>query len=115
MANYPSLPQGRESTWVPDSGTITDISQSGLIRTRRLYDTSVWTGKIIHHITSEADRTTLKTFYTTNRDLEFTFAYASDPSAEAVTYTCRFVDEPMFIWRGSDYWEAHVEMYGKMD
>ena len=115
MATFPSFSQHERSTWKPRAGILTDVSEGGSIRLRRMWDESVYAGEIVLIITSEADRTTMKSFYTTNRDLEFTFSFSADPSAEGNTYSCRFTNEIEWEWFGDTSWYCRCSMIGTMD
>jgi hypothetical protein len=83
---YPTLPIYRQSKPQRISGRAIDRSVSGAARGRDFYgaDKSVFT--VEHRALSATDRSTLASFYNSNRNTTFSFTWPS-PSA---TYTVMF-------------------------
>ena len=91
MAAYPTLPQqiGSTEAWADD--LVPDRSVSGGVKVRAFY-TGVKRKFTVKHWLNATDLATLKTFYTTNRLLTFTFVWAGDGQ----TYTCVFGAPPTY-------------------
>ncbi len=86
MATYPSFSQLYDSSVLEDDGLELSRSVSGKPRIRRYY-TSTRRTFTVHHDLSSADKSTLLSFYTTNKLLTLDFVWASD----GLTYACRFI------------------------
>lgn len=90
MADYPAtLPtlNGAIEEWT--DGLQTDRSVSGGVRVRVMFTAKKRTFKIKHVVTA-ALKTTLQSFYDTNRALSFNYTWGG------VTYVCVFGSAPTF-------------------
>lgn len=106
MAAYPSFLTLAESTATPANGLEPDRATNGRMALRRM-----WTADkmrfAIGHVLSAAQKTTLDTFYATNKDLDNTYKWPGT----GVTYTVRFTQAPVYVPRTNGvYFEARVAL-----
>ena len=105
MAAYPTLPWAREGTVITREGGLVPVrATNGTLKVRRLFSAEKLAWQIEHRLTS-AERTTLETFYATNRVLTIQVT-APDTG---VTSQARFAAAPEYELRGA-YWVATVRL-----
>ena len=106
MADYPTLPTSYGSDPVPvRESRLADRSDDGTLRVRS-FGADKHTVSIEHPWLTTAQKSTLDTFYSTNRLLEFTYTSPTDASVK----TCVFLDAPKYKREYGDYWTARVEV-----
>jgi hypothetical protein len=105
MATYPDLMTAYQSDPEPINSISIDRAEDGTARGRAYGDDKVKI-KVVHPRLTSANKSTLVTFYGTNRLLEFTFASKTD----GVSYTCIFSKAPRYERHPGSYWTATVEM-----
>ena len=103
MANYPSIEQRVGSKATPQSGIRLDRASNGDVRTQILYSADRKDFKIVHLVDS-TEKSTLDTFYTTNKALAVTLAWTADGQS----YNCVFVEAPDYTPRGNGLWDVVV-------
>jgi len=105
MASYPDLMTGYGGDADPIDMVKIDRAEDGTAR-GRAYGADKARFTVTHPRLNSTDKSTLATFYSTNRLLEFTFASKHD----GVTYTCIFSKPPQYERHPGSYWTATVEM-----
>jgi hypothetical protein len=108
MANYPSLTQTAESgeDWIDDNAI--DRSVNGTAK-GRIFFTTKKRGFSIRHVLTAAEKSTLASFYDTNRALYVTLTWAGD----GAQYDCLFERPPQFRYLGAGLWDAEVRLLQK--
>ena len=105
MAAYPTFNHQRSGPGPARSdGQEAVRATNGGLKVRRLYSATKSDFTIDHWLTS-AEKTTLDSFYTTNRDLDVTYTSPEDSTA----YTVRFVAPPQYI-RMPGWYQARVRL-----
>jgi len=104
MAAYPTLNAQRSSSTVRNGGQDAQRATNGTLKMRRLYSTEKMDFTVDHWLT-DAQKSTLESFYQTNRDLDVSLTWAED----AVTYTVRFAAPPQYL-RMPGWWQARVRL-----
>ena len=105
MAAYPTLNHQRSGPGPATSdGHEVQRATNGALKVRRLYSASK-SDFVIDHWLTDAQKTTLDTFYVTNKDLDVTYTSPED----GATYTVRFVAKPQYI-RMPGWWQARVRL-----
>ena len=104
MAAYPTLNAQRSSGTVRGGGQDVQRATNGGLKVRRLYSTEKMDFTVDHWLT-DAQKTTLESFYQTNKDLDVTFTWAEDGAA----YTVRFGAPPQYL-RMPGWWQARVRL-----
>lgn len=105
MAAYPTMSHQRSGPGPARSdGQDAVRATNGGLKVRRLYSATK-SDFIIDHWLTDAQKTTLDSFYTTNRDLDVTYTSPED----SVSYTVRFVSPPQYI-RMPGWWQARVRL-----
>jgi hypothetical protein len=105
MAAYPTLSTQRSGPGPARSdGQEAVRATNGGLKVRRLYSATKSDFVLDHWLTS-AEKTTLDTFYSTNRDLDVTYTSPEDGAA----YTVRFVAPPQYI-RMPGWYQARVRL-----
>lgn len=109
MANYPTLPQstGSREEWIDPA--IVEYSRAGGAKIRRLQGAKKRAFIVEHRFLTNTQKTTLETFYDTNRAISLTFAWADAPGT---TYTVVFADqgELAFSREPGNYWNVTVRL-----
>lgn len=110
MAAYPSsLPQATSSReeWVDP--LLVSYSRAGGVKARRLQGAKKRVFVVEHKFLTNTQKTTLETFYDTNRAITLTFAWNDVPGT---TYTVVFADEPglSFSREPGNYWNVTVKL-----
>jgi hypothetical protein len=107
MADYPStLPQIVGTYKKPDSGKKIRVAKSGRRRVRNDYN-ALQNDFVVKHYLDATDADTLTNFYEANENIPFTFTYQADGSS----YSCMFVDAPMFKPAGGEYFDVTVNIF----
>ncbi|HRZ02388.1 MAG TPA: hypothetical protein P5024_12585 [Burkholderiaceae bacterium] len=101
MAAYPFTTFHQDSTPTPASGREVARATNGALRVRDLYSADKTRFELVHRLT-QAERNTLLSFYTTNKDLDL------DLTWDGTVYTCRFAGRPQILWRPGNWYEARV-------
>jgi hypothetical protein len=103
VANYPSFAQlaGSEERFLDD--LLFDRAVNGTAKVRAYYPARKRSFSLRHRLTN-SERTTLLTFYDTNRLLNFTLTWSGDGQ----NYTCSFQGPPRFNYPGGVYVETEV-------
>jgi hypothetical protein len=105
MSAYPAFPVQRAGSAAQRAGGQQVVrATNGAVRVRRLYSTEKTTFDLVHWLT-DAQRTTLETFYQANRDGDVTLTWAED----GLAYTTRFAAPPQYL-RREGWWEARVRL-----
>lgn len=104
MANYPAFFTIDDSTATPENGMEPERASNGALRLRRLWTADKRSFEI-GHVLTPAEKTTLDSFYATNRDLDVTYRWPGDGSS----YTVRFVAPPRYTPRGGRF-EVRVRL-----
>jgi hypothetical protein len=104
MAAYPTLNAQRSSATVRNGGQEAARATNGTLKMRRLYTAEKMNFTVDHWLT-DAQKSTLESFYQTNRDLDVSFTWAED----AATYTVRFSEPPQYL-RMPGWWQARVSL-----
>lgn len=106
MATYPSFYMVRSDTSHGiDGGFKTARATNGALRVQRLFPQPKREFNITHWLTA-ADKSTLDSFYSTNKDLNVDLVWPEDN----VTYTVRFAEHPQLELRAPDFWIVKVKM-----
>lgn len=105
MAAYPSLNVTVNSRQEISDGRQVVRATNGALKVRRLYSSDKSTFSLEHELTS-AQVTTLKSFYTTNADLNVDFTWAGD----GTTYTVRFVRPPVYTLMPGGWYTVSVSL-----
>ena len=105
MAAYPSLAQlvGSTEEWVDDVEV--DRAVGGSTKARSFFPAKKRRFTIKHVLTA-ADRSTLQTFYNTNRALAVTLTWTGDSQA----YTCLFEQAPRLDYIGGGLAKVEVRL-----
>lgn len=107
MASYPTLPWLREGTAADRDGGFEPVrATNGALKVRRLYSTEKQSFQIANWLT-DAQKTTLESFYTANRLAHVTLTTPWD----GASYTACFVAAPVYEWQYNDRWIARVRMF----
>lgn len=110
MDNYPSaLKQHEGSKEMWRDQTELGYAKDGSLKGRIFYDSKKREFSIEHKLLTEADKTTLETFYDAHRGIEFLFAWNFAP---ATTYTVIFADTGglSFKIKAGPRWETVVKL-----
>lgn len=105
MATFPSMIQMYGSGYSSDEGFRVSRSESGKPKIRSYYTGTVKSFVMQFYITP-AEKTTLESFYTTNKKIPFDFVFAGD----GITYSCRFIDAIQYKPSAGDRWDVQVKM-----
>jgi len=105
MATYPTLPTAVGSD--PEFISMSDIdrAEDGTARVRS-YGTDKAKFKVVHSYLTAAQKSTLDSFYTTNRLLPFDYTSPAD----AVSRSCVFAGAPSYKQEPATYYTATVQM-----
>ncbi len=95
---YPTLMILEESEASTEAGITPQRATNGALKSRRLYSSDKTDFTVVHMLT-RAERDTLTTHYTSNRDAEFSFTWPGD----GTTYTVRYSGAPQVARRGFYY------------
>jgi len=108
MANYPSFTQKIGSKAEPKSGIQIDIASNGDVRGQILHsaDRKIF---YVEHFLSASEKSTLDTFYSTNKALEISFTWAGDSQS----YNCIFMDAPRYVPCGASRYKVSVVLVQK--
>jgi hypothetical protein len=104
MAAYPSI--GLNADIEPITQRIVDISDAGTIRSADLNNTTVYRIKITHPIITSAEKSTLLTFYTTNKNNSNTITLDGD------AYTTQFESDYEVSNISATWFSARVSLVG---
>lgn len=104
MAAYPTLPYSETSRVTMTSGHEMKRATNGALKVRRLHNADRAVFVLDHEITG-AQKTTLDSFYATNKDLDVTYTWPATGAA----YTVRFVGAPQYVWQVWG-WRAQVRL-----
>lgn len=105
MAAYPSFGHLRSGPGPSRSdGQEIVRASNGALKVRRLYSATK-SDFAIDHMLSAAEKTTLDSFYTTNRDLDVSYTSPED----GATYTVRFAAPPQYL-RFPSWYQARVRL-----
>jgi hypothetical protein len=106
MAAYPTLPWSDGTKTDADGGFEVDRATNGALKIRKLWPDDKRSFQLVHWLTP-AEKTTLASFYGTNKLLNVTLTAADD----AADYTVRFTAAPVYEWRaGALAWAARVSL-----
>lgn len=105
MAAYPTLPTSYGADPQNATKLLIDRAEDGTARVRS-YANDKASFKIQHPYLDATSKSTLDTFYTTNRLL--TFSYTSP--ADGATRTCVFAAKPVYKYEPGGYYTATVMM-----
>ena len=108
MANYPSISQIIGSEATQQSGIRIDRASNGDVRGQILYSSDRKNFRVLHYVNS-TDKSTLDTFYSTNKALEITFTW----SADSQNYNCIFMDAPKYTPRKAGWFDVEVMLAQK--
>lgn len=108
MANYPSFKQIIGSEAIPRSGISIDIASNGDVRGQILHSSDRKSFTVLHLLNS-TDKSTLDTFYSTNKALEITLTW----SADSQNYNCIFMNAPKYTPIGASYFRVLVALTQK--
>jgi hypothetical protein len=103
MANYPTLPTEAGSDPEPLDQIKADRAEDGTARVRSLGSDKM-RFRVVHPLIDSTDKSTLSTFYSTNRLLEVSYTSPSDGSV----YTCIFTKPPSYERINRARWTATV-------
>ena len=105
MATYPTtLLVLRSSSTDIDDGFDPTRATNGMLRVRQRYPAEK-TNFTVEHMLSTADKTTLMSFYSTNKALDVSLVWPED----GATYTVRFVAKPT-AYRTPGFWLCRVKL-----
>ena len=110
MANYPSsLAQERTSREQWKDPMEIDYARSGSVKGRRAQASKKRVFTVEHRLLTNAERSTLESFYDTNRGVELNFAWNDTPGT---TYSVIFSDENGLDFKrsGNDRWDVAVKL-----
>lgn len=110
MAAYPSsLPQAASSReeWVDP--LLVSYTRAGGVKARRLQSAKKRVFYVDHKFLTDAQKTTLESFYDSNRTVSLTFAWNDVPGT---TYSVVFADEPglSFTRVAGNYYDVTVKL-----
>lgn len=109
MSAYPSLPIGPQTSIAPDSGRQIDQSDDGAPHARDMYPQTIYSLTVSHNSLSSAQRSTLLSFYSANKDaVDITLSLPGD----SYTYTVQFSDEPQDQPILGGWWNMTVKLIG---
>lgn len=112
MDAYPITEVTYESSVTPDSGTDTEVTAGGTLRTRQLYAQTVCNITLHHDYLTQQQADTLQAFYEAHKAADFPVSWPFGISG-AETYQARFLKPPRITRaRGSLYFSAVSEMAG---
>jgi len=107
MATYPSITLARSTRFKPRMGVDWETAVDGTFRGVSLHSVESYDITIDHLYMSNADATTLETFWSSNKYITWDIVW------RGVTYNCYFTKKP-FIWNvEGDLWSANVTAIGK--
>lgn len=91
MALFPTtIPIGYPTGLTPDAGKARVDAEDGTIIIINKFNTPIYQGEIIIPFATEAERSTIETFWTTNKNLVWTFEHPGD----GLTYSLYFLNAP---------------------
>lgn len=105
MANYPSFAQLTSSDEDQIDDVVLDRAVAGGVKARSFFTAKKRAFKV-EHLLSASDRSTLDTFYDTNRGLTVTFTWAKTATA----YTCFMAGPPEYSEAPFPYTKATVRL-----
>ncbi|MFA7278905.1 MAG: hypothetical protein WC100_02310 [Sterolibacterium sp.] len=109
METYPTLTKGVVSSSSTEK-TLDDLqvdrATNGAPRIRALYTAAKKQFTVIHEGAVTADKSTMQTFYGTNRLLSITFVWPAD----SASYTCYFAAPPQYKPVDGGYWTITNEL-----
>ena len=106
MAAYPTLPWLREGTAVDrDGGTEPVRASNGVLKVRIMYSAVKMSVTASHWLT-DAQKSTLESFYGTNKALDVTLTLPTD----GASYTVRFAGAPVYEQQYTNRWVARVNL-----
>ncbi len=105
MPTYPNLGQDINSTETVLDDVQLEYAANGKLRGRAFYAAPKKEFSVVHTCTT-ADKTTLESFYNTNRVTSFDFTWIIDNTS----HTCRFKGPPQFSMIGGEFWTATVPL-----
>jgi len=104
MAAYPTFAQSLSSSFEQIDDIQVDRASNGTPRIRAMFTRTPRAGRIVHQGLTSAEKSTLDTFYSTNRLLIFTFVWRGD----AATYNCYFAGPIAAKLLPGGRWEVSV-------
>lgn len=106
MAAYPDLPWMLDGTRVErEDGTQAARASNGKLVVRKLSAGEPRNFDLVHWLT-DAQKTTLESFYQANKALDVTLTAKDD----GANYTVRFAGAPQYDWRAVNFWVARVRL-----
>lgn len=105
MPSYPSLPLLSKVTPINDRKT--DVSEAGTVRQVDLSAAQVYRVNVTHNYLTAAQRTTLQSFWATNKGVVVTVA-----AGDGHSYDCLFTNEPSVETVNGVFFDASVELTG---
>lgn len=104
MANYPSITLAQESNEELLDDVATDRAVDGSAKVRAFYTAAKRRFQVRHRMISASDKSTLLTFYGSNRATTITFSWGG------TNYTCVFASPPRFSPAGGALWNADLTL-----
>ena len=109
MAAFPTLKQSPKTRVIPiSSGRQLDMSTNGTIRGRDLHSATAFDIDLVNILVTDAEKSTLETFYDTNKNLAITWTDAGDSQV----YDAVFVAAPQYTWTSHGYWDVRTRLRG---
>jgi len=107
-ALYPELIQDWATRVIPNSGHDVNLTVGGSVRSRSLFSVTSYNIELHHNLIGDIDRSTLLSFYDSNKNNEFTILMREDN----VIYTVIFTNEPESEPIAFDNWNVTVNLTG---
>jgi hypothetical protein len=108
MADYPTVSHSDKSTRTPVSGTITDLSISGVPRGRQIHTSETYQIRAIHEYTVYADKEAVMTHYENHKSLTFYYFW---PDGN-VRHTAVYQEPPNLVWKPGG-WDIEVSLLAR--
>jgi hypothetical protein len=108
MANYPVIPQSRDSSKKLYDVVKVSVASNGTVRAKTESTTDTFSFDIIHSMISTADKDAILAHHSTDKNGAFTFDYDGDGSS----YSCVYLGRPVERWAGAGVWDMSVSMVG---
>ena len=108
MANYPVIPQSRDSSKKLYDVVKVSVASNGSVRAKTESTVDTFSFDIIHSMISTSDKDSILAHHVTDKNNQFTFSYDGD----GASYSCIYLGRPVERWAGAGVWDVSTAMVG---
>jgi len=108
MANYPTVPQSRDSSKKLYDVVKVSVASNGTVRAKTESTADTFSFDIIHSMISTVDKDIILAHHNTDKNSVFTFDYNGDGDS----YACIYLGRPVERWAGAGVWDVSTAMVG---